>query len=255
MSLKDKIELLYIPAHVAIIMDGNGRWAKKNGKDRHFGHQEGVVSVRKIVEAAGSIGIKYLTLYTFSTENWKRPQEEVDALMDLMVSAIKKETPDLMAKNVRLLTIGDIERLPEKTRINLNACIKETSSNTGLTLILALSYSSRWEITNTIKQIAHKIKSGELDSCDITEDYISNHLSTKNFPEPDLLIRTGGEYRISNFLLWQMAYSELYFTDTYWPEFREENLYEAIISYQTRERRFGKTGEQVQSEVKRNTDK
>jgi undecaprenyl diphosphate synthase len=254
MSLKNKIERAYLPNHIAIIMDGNGRWAKKNGKNRHFGHQEGVVSVRKIVEAAGSIGIGFLTLYTFSTENWNRPKEEVEALMDLMVSAIKKETPDLMKKNVRLLAIGDLERLPLRTRTNLDASINETSENTGLTLILALSYSSRWEITDVLKKIATKVKSGQLEIDQITENYISSQLTTNNIPYPDLLILTGGEFRISNFLMWQMAYSELYFTDVYWPEFREENLYEAILSYQARERRFGKTGEQVQSEIKSNTN-
>lgn len=255
MSLKNKIEQSSLPVHIAIIMDGNGRWAKLHGKDRFFGHQEGVVSVRKVVEAAGGLGIKYLTLYTFSTENWNRPREEVDALMDLMVTAIKRETPDLMAQNVRLLAIGNIGRLPEKTRENLEACIRETSNNTGLSLVLALSYSSRWEMTEAVKSIATAVKNGEYDADSINESFISDHLTTKGIPDPDLLIRTGGEFRISNFLMWQLSYSELYFTETYWPEFREENLYEAILDYQTRERRFGKTGEQVQSEIKSNTEK
>jgi undecaprenyl diphosphate synthase len=213
--------------------------------DRYMGHQEGVVSVRKVVEAAGEIGINYLTLYTFSTENWNRPQEEVDALMDLMVIAVQREADDLIKNNVRLLAIGDISRLPQITKDNLNTCIEKTSKNTGLTLILALSYSSRWEITEATKNIAKKIKEGKLEIENITEETVSSHLLTQNIPDPDLLIRTGGEYRISNYLLWQLAYSELYFTSVYWPEFRADNLYEAILDFQKRERRFGKTGEQI----------
>jgi undecaprenyl diphosphate synthase len=243
--MREEIDLTRLPEHIAIIMDGNGRWAQKNGMDRYMGHQEGVVSVRKVVEAAGDIGIKYLTVYTFSTENWKRPQEEVDALMALMVTAIQRETPDLMANNVRLQTIGDVGRLPEVTKKNLDACVEETGRNTGLTLVLALSYSSRWEITEAAKKIAEQVKGGSLEIDKITEKIVSNHLSTKNIPDPDLLIRTGGENRISNFLMWQLSYAELYFTDVFWPEFRAENLYEAIVDYQKRERRFGKTGEQV----------
>ena len=246
--MKEKIDLTQLPKHIAIIMDGNGRWAQKNGMDRYMGHQEGVVSVRKIVEAAGDIGIKYLTVYTFSTENWNRPAEEVDALMSLMVTAIQRETPDLMANNVRLQTIGDIDRLPKITRENLDACIEETSQNTGLTLVLALSYSSRWEVVEATKKIANKVKEGCLEIDKITEETISEHLLTTYIPDPDLLIRTGGEYRISNFLMWQLSYAELYFTNTYWPEFRENDLYEAILDYQKRERRFGKTGEQVKTE-------
>jgi len=255
MSIKNKIEQSGLPVHIAIIMDGNGRWAKKNGLDRYLGHQEGVVSVRKIVEAAGEIGISYLTLYTFSTENWNRPQQEVDSLMDLMVTAIKKETPDLMVKNVRLVSIGDLERLPLNTRANLEECIRQTAKNTGLTLVLALSYSSRWEITEAVKKIIYEVSENQLDISQINEQQISAHLTTKEIPDPDLLIRTGGEYRISNFLMWQLSYSELYFTDVYWPEFRAENLYDAILSYQSRERRFGKTGEQIQTEIKSNTKK
>ncbi len=247
MSLKDKIELTALPKHIAIIMDGNGRWAQKQGKYRFWGHQEGVVSVRKIVEAAVGLGLEYMTLYTFSTENWKRPQEEVDALMELMVKAVRRETPDLMKNNVRIRMIGDISRLPQATQENLQDCLDETSENTGLTLVLALSYSSRWEITEAVKQIASKVKEGNLDIDRINEDTISGYLNTKDMPDPDLLVRTGGEYRISNFLMWQLSYSELYFTDIYWPEFREESLYEAILDFQSRERRFGKTGEQVQS--------
>jgi undecaprenyl diphosphate synthase len=246
MSLKEEIDLKQLPVHIAVIMDGNGRWAQKNGMERFMGHKEGVVSVRKIVEAAGSLGIKYLTVYTFSTENWNRPQEEVDALMALMVTAVRRETKDLMANNVRLRTIGDVDRLPPLTRKELDACIEETKNNTGLNLILALSYSSRWELTEAVKKIAGEIKDGTLSLAQIDEQIVSNHLITKDIPDPDLLIRTGGEFRISNYLLWQLAYAELYFTDTYWPDFREENLYAAIVDYQKRERRFGKTGEQIQ---------
>ncbi|GHT62130.1 isoprenyl transferase [Bacteroidia bacterium] len=246
MSLKEEIDLKRLPVHIAIIMDGNGRWAQKNGMERFMGHQEGVVSVRKVVEAAGQLGIKYLTVYTFSTENWSRPQEEVDALMALMVMAVQRETKDLMANNVRLRTIGDIDRLPALTRRELDACIEETKDNTGLALILALSYSSKREMTEAVKKIAQEVKDGTLAVSQIDETIISRHLFTKDIPDPDLLIRTGGEFRISNYLLWQSAYSELYFTDTYWPDFREENLYAAIVDYQKRERRFGKTGEQIQ---------
>jgi undecaprenyl diphosphate synthase len=245
MSLKKEIDLTLLPAHIAIIMDGNGRWAKKRGLDRFYGHKEGVVSVRKIVEAAGELGIKYLTVYTFSTENWNRPQEEIDALMSLMVSAIQQETPDLMENNVRLSAIGDLDRIPEHTRRNLEASMNETAQNTGLNLILALSYSSRWELTEAVKNISREVKSGKINLENINEKTIVNFLNTKNIPDPDLLIRTGGEKRISNYLLWQLAYAELYFTNVFWPEFREENLYEAILDYQARERRFGKTSEQL----------
>jgi undecaprenyl diphosphate synthase len=245
MSLREKIDLKRLPVHIAIIMDGNGRWAQKNGMERFMGHQEGVVSVRKIVEATGQLGIKYLTVYTFSTENWSRPQEEVDALMALMITAVRRETKDLMANNVRLRTIGDIDRLPSLTRQELDACMEDTKDNTGLTLILALSYSSKWELTEAVKKIIREVKDGTLAVSQINETIISSHLSTKDIPDPDLLIRTGGEFRISNYLLWQLAYSELYFTDTYWPDFREENLFAAIVDYQKRERRFGKIGEQI----------
>jgi undecaprenyl diphosphate synthase len=249
--MKDKIDLTRLPKHIAIIMDGNGRWAQQNGHDRYVGHQEGVVSVRKVVEAAGEIGIKYLTVYTFSTENWNRPQAEVDALMALVVTAIRRETPDLMRNNVRLLAIGDLDRLPAETRSNLDWCIDETSHNTGLTLILALSYSSRWEITEAARQIARQVREGKLSVEAIDEQTLSEALTTRNIPDPDLLIRTGGEYRISNYLLWQLAYAELYFTPVYWPEFRGENLYEAIVDFQQRERRFGKTGEQINQKISR----
>ncbi|MDD2436185.1 MAG: isoprenyl transferase [Massilibacteroides sp.] len=245
MSLKDKIDKTNLPHHVAIIMDGNGRWAKMRGKDRSFGHQEGVVSVRKIVEAATAIGLKYITVYTFSTENWNRPEEEVRALMQLLVSAIHRETPDLMKNNVRLLAIGDLSQLPDDARATLQECIEQTSVNRGTTLVLALSYSSRWEITDAVRQIAEKVKTKELNPEEITETLVSDFLTTRLVPDPDLLIRTGGEKRLSNFLLWQLSYAELYFTDIFWPDFREEELYGAILYYQQRERRFGKTSEQI----------
>jgi undecaprenyl diphosphate synthase len=226
-------------------MDGNGRWAQERGLDRVYGHQEGVTSVKKAIETASNIGVKYLTLYTFSTENWNRPKGEVDALMDLMVIAIKRELPEMMEEQVRLNVIGDIEQLPPQTKETLVSCIDETSGNTGLNLVLAISYSSRWEITTAVKNIATKVAFGSLDLDSIDETLVSQHLTTNRIPDPDLLIRTGGEYRISNFLMWQLSYSELYFTDVFWPDFREENLYEAIVDYQKRERRFGKTGDQI----------
>ena len=244
MSLSEQIDKNRMPQHVAIIMDGNGRWAKAHGMERNYGHQEGVTSVRKIVEAARKINLKYLTLYTFSTENWNRPEEEIHALMSLLVTAIHRETPDLMKNNVRLMAIGNLNRLPENARKTLDDCIKQTSKNTGTTVVLALSYSARWEITEAAKQIASEVANGTLTLDEITENKISACLTTNNIPDPDLLIRTGGEKRISNFLLWQISYAELYFTDIFWPEFREEELYDAILYYQQRERRFGKTSEQ-----------
>ncbi len=245
MSLIEKIDKNRLPRHVAIIMDGNGRWAKAKGKDRSFGHQEGVVSVRKIMDAVTQLGLKYLTLYTFSTENWNRPEEEVQALMSLLVSAIHRETPDMMKKNVRLTAIGDLSRLREDAYNTLQECIDTTSANTGTTLVLALSYSSRWEITRAARQLAQEGLEQKINPNDITEAMVSDHLTTKNIPDPDLLIRTGGEKRISNFLLWQLSYAEFFFTDVFWPDFREEELYEAILYYQQRERRFGKTSEQL----------
>ena len=245
MSLIEKIDKNRLPRHVAIIMDGNGRWAKAKGKDRSFGHQEGVVSVRKIMDAVTQLGLKYLTLYTFSTENWNRPEEEVQALMSLLVSAIHRETPDMMKKNVRLTAIGDLSRLREDAYNTLQECIDTTSANTGTTLVLALSYSSRWEITRAARQLAEEVLEQKINPNDITEAMVSDHLTTKNIPDPDLLIRTGGEKRISNFLLWQLSYAEFFFTDVFWPDFREEELYEAILYYQQRERRFGKTSEQL----------
>ena len=245
MSLIEKIDKNRLPRHVAIIMDGNGRWAKAKGKDRSFGHQEGVVSVRKIMDAVTQLGLKYLTLYTFSTENWNRPEEEVQALMSLLVSAIHRETPDMMKKNVRLTAIGDLSRLREDAYNTLQECIDTTSANTGTTLVLALSYSARWEITRAARQLAQEVLEQKINPNDITEAMVSDHLTTKNIPDPDLLIRTGGEKRISNFLLWQLSYAEFFFTDVFWPDFREEELYEAILYYQQRERRFGKTSEQL----------
>ncbi len=245
MSLIEKIDKNRLPRHVAIIMDGNGRWAKAKGKDRSFGHQEGVVSVRKIMDAVTQLGLKYLTLYTFSTENWNRPEEEVQALMSLLVSAIHRETPEMMKKNVRLTAIGDLSRLREDAYNTLQECIDTTSANTGTTLVLALSYSSRWEITRAARQLAQEVLEQKINPNDITEAMVSDHLTTKNIPDPDLLIRTGGEKRISNFLLWQLSYAEFFFTDVFWPDFREEELYEAILYYQQRERRFGKTSEQL----------
>ena len=245
MSLIEKIDKSRLPNHVAIIMDGNGRWAKAQGKERSYGHQEGVVSVRKIMDAVTQLGLKYLTLYTCSTENWNRPDEEVQALMSLLVSAIHRETPDMMKKNVRLTAIGDLSRLRQDAYDTLQECIQTTAGNTGTTLVLALSYSSRWEITAAAKRLAQEVLEKKITPDDITEEMISNHLTTSHIPDPDLLIRTGGEQRVSNFLLWQLSYSEFYFTNVYWPDFREEELYEAILYYQQRERRFGKTSEQL----------
>lgn len=245
MSLVEKIDKSRLPEHVAVIMDGNGRWAKQRNLDRSMGHVEGVNTVRRITETASELGVKYLTLYTFSTENWNRPKEEVDALMNLIVVAIERETPDLIKNNVRLTMVGDIDRMPEFAAARLRKCMDDTSHCTGLTLILALSYSSRWEIIEACKSIASQVKSGEIAVDDITDELFSKNLSTKDIPDPDLLIRTAGDYRISNYLLWQIAYSELYFTQVYWPDFSKEDFYAAVIDYQSRERRFGKTSEQV----------
>ena len=245
MDHKSAINPNNIPKHVAIIMDGNGRWAKQHGEDRIFGHHEGVNSVREIVEACGEIGVKYLTLYAFSTENWNRPKEEVDALMELLVSTISLETETLHKKGVKLKVIGDVESLPITCQKELAESIKKTENNTRVTLILALSYSSRWEITNAVKQISAKVKEGSISPEQINANLVDQYLSTKDYPEPELMIRTSGEHRISNFLLWQLAYSEFYFTDVLWPDFRKQEFYEAILSYQNRERRFGKTSEQI----------
>ena len=248
-TLKDKIDMSRIPQHVAVIMDGNGRWAKLHGKERLFGHYNGVESVRAVITASVQLGVKYLTLYTFSTENWNRTKAEVDGLMELLVENIVKETPTFHEKNIRFTTIGNNSLLPEKALRKLEECIAETASNSGMTLVLALSYSSRWEITDAVRRIADKVKNGELNVEDIDDDVVSNNLTTAGIPDPELLIRTSGELRLSNYLLWQMAYTELYFTDTLWPDFREESFYEAIVDYQKRERRFGKTSEQLEREL------
>ena len=232
-----------LPKHIAITMDGNGRWAKTKGKLRVFGHKNGVKAVRDTVEAAAEIGIEFLTLYAFSTENWKRPESEVNALMTLLVSAISKETKTLMDNNIRLSTIGDTESLPSKAKKELLQAIEKTKNNSRMTLVLALSYSGRWDIINAVNTI---VKEDNVNR-DITEEEFQQYLTTKSVPDPELLIRTSGEYRISNFLLWQIAYSELYFTDTLWPDFRKEDLEKAILDYQSRERRFGKTSEQIQN--------
>lgn len=245
MGFKEQIDTARLPQHIAIIMDGNGRWAKEKGKLRVFGHHNGVLSVRDVVEGAGELGVKYLTLYTFSSENWNRPKYEVTAIMELLISTINKEIKKLMENNVRLNMIGDIDMLPKKCGDELNNAINKTAGNTGLVLTLALSYSSRREIVQATKAIAQKVASGEIKAEDISEEMLSQHLHTANMPDPELLIRTSGEYRISNYLLWQIAYAELYFTDKLWPDFRREDLYEAILDYQKRERRFGLTSEQV----------
>jgi undecaprenyl diphosphate synthase len=236
----EKIDKAHLPQHVAVIMDGNGRWAKMRGYERIFGHTAGVKSVREVTEAAAEIGLEYLTLYAFSTENWDRPQEEVGALMELLVDSIQKETPTLNKNNIRLMAIGNIDRLPTNVREKLQVCIDQTAKNTGLTLVLALSYSSRWEITNAVSQICKEIQEGKMQLNDISSELVSSHLTTKAIPDPDLMIRTSGELRISNFLLWQLAYSEFYFTDTQWPDFRKDDFYKAIYDFQHRERRFGK---------------
>ncbi len=235
-----------LPKHVAIIMDGNGRWAKEQGQDRLFGHYQGVVSVRKVVEAATELGIPYLTLYAFSTENWDRPEQEVTGLMTLFVDTLSKEVPDLHKNNIKLHFIGNIDMLPKDAKIALAEAAALTAQNTGLTLIIALSYSSRWELVEATKIIAQKVQNGQLAIEDINDATISENLSTSDFPDPALMIRTSGECRISNFLLYQLAYAELYFTDTRWPEFRKDDLVKALLDFQSRERRFGKTSEQVQ---------
>ena len=245
---KGDINLDILPEHIAIVMDGNGRWAKQKGFDRIFGHTNGINTVRQITEATAEVGIKYLTLYTFSTENWNRPQEEIHGIMKLLVESIEKESETFRKNNVRLLAIGDLLRLPEDVNKKLQTCIAETSSNTGLSLVLALSYSSRWEITNAIKNIAKDCLSGKIDDIGlIDETVISDYLTTRNIPDPDIVIRTGGDIRISNFLLWQAAYAEFFFTKTYWPEFTKDEFFRIISEFQNRERRFGKTSEQIKS--------
>ena len=244
-ELIKKLDPGLLPRHVAMIMDGNGRWAKQRGLARGEGHMQGITSVRLVTELSSDLGIKYLTLYAFSTENWNRPQEEVDTLMYLIGWAIERELPDLIRNNVQIHLIGDIGRIPEEARQKLIGCREKTSHCTGLNLGICISYSGRWEIERAARTIAEKVRDGQLEADDITEATIASHLSTYPFPDPDLLIRTGGEERISNFLLWQIAYSELYFTRTLWPDFGKEAYAEALIDYQNRERRFGKTSEQI----------
>lgn len=245
MSLLEQIDKQKVPQHIAIIMDGNGRWAKQQGENRIYGHYEGVNSVREVVEASAMAGVKFLTLYAFSTENWNRPKEEVDAIMELLVATITMETQQLHKNNVRLQAIGNLNSLPASCQQELNESIELTAKNTGLTLVLALSYSSKWEIVNVMQQIAQQVQQSKLKPEDITENTIEGFLCTKHIPDPELMIRTSGEHRISNFLLWQLAYAEFYFTDKLWPEFRKEDLFSAILNYQNRERRFGKTSEQI----------
>ncbi|CAN5453614.1 isoprenyl transferase [soil metagenome] len=245
MGVREQINPGKIPLHIAIIMDGNGRWAKQKGKLRVFGHQSGVKAVRDTTEGAAEIGVKYLTLYAFSTENWSRPKKEVDALMELLVHTISKERPTLNKNDIRLLAIGNLDSLPKKCHAELMEAIEDTKNNKRMSLILALSYSSKWEITEAVKLIAEKVKTGELKAEDINEEMISDNLTTKGIPDPELMIRTSGEYRISNYLLWQLAYAELYFTEKLWPDFRREDLFEAIADFQKRERRFGMVSEQL----------
>lgn len=248
--MKDLIDKTLIPKHIAVIMDGNGRWAKKKGLARVFGHRNAIQAVREISEACGEIDVKYLTLYAFSTENWTRPKAEVEALMLLLVEAIKDELPTLMKNNVKLLSIGDISDLPKSTQQQLTTAMDATKNNTGLNLIIALSYSGKWDILEATKKIAEHVKQGKLHTEDIDEALFSNYLSTNFAPDVDLMIRTGGDYRISNFMLWQLAYAELYIMENlYWPDFRKQHLFEAILDFQRRERRFGKTSEQMKTAI------
>ncbi|WP_162053613.1 isoprenyl transferase [Pontibacter pamirensis] len=245
MNLKDNVNLGNLPRHIAVIMDGNGRWAKQRGGLRIFGHQNAIKAVRDTVEGAAELGVEYLTLYAFSTENWSRPKAEVTALMTLLVSTIRKETATLNKNNIRLQSIGDTASLPQACQRELLEAIELTKQNSRMTLVLALSYSGRWDITQAMQKVALKVEQGQLQPADVNETTVAKHLSTAGMPDPELLIRTSGEQRISNFLLWQLAYTELYITELLWPDFRREQLYEAIISYQNRERRFGKTSEQI----------
>ncbi len=245
MGYKEQLDLKRLPKHIAIIMDGNGRWAKKKGNPRIYGHSNGVVAVRDTVEAAAELGLEYLTLYAFSTENWNRPRIEIDALMSLLVSTINKETKTLLENNVKLRAIGDLESMPKKVANQLKGAIEKTKMNTGLNLVLSLSYSSRWEILNAAKNMAKDVYEEKLDCADINDTVFEKYLTTSGIPDPELLIRTSGEYRVSNYLLWQIAYAELYFTPVLWPDFRREHFYQAITDFQNRERRFGKISEQV----------
>ncbi len=249
MDFKSQVNTLKLPEHVAVIMDGNGRWAQQKGYERVFGHKNGVGSVRNISEAAAEIGVKYLTLYSFSKENWNRPENEVNALMGLLVETINSEMDTLIKNQIRLRIIGDLNSLPKKVTKNLSNAIDKTSGNKRMDLILALSYGSKWEIINAIKQIAEKIKKEKIQPEDINEDVFSKHLTTANIPNPELLIRTGGEKRVSNFLLWQISYTELYFTDVLWPDFQKNHFYEALVEFQNRKRRFGKIKEQIENDI------
>lgn len=246
-TLIQQIDNQKLPKHIAIIMDGNGRWAEEQGQDRLYGHFHGVESVRNIVEGCAELGVQYLTLYAFSTENWDRPPQEVQGLMTLLVETIRKEVPTLNKNNIRLHVIGDTSLLPDFAKAELFEAIQLTEQNNGLNLIMALSYSSRWELVNAVKHIALDVEAGNLKANDIDQNTLQQYLTTSNFPDPELMIRTSGEFRISNFLLYQLAYAELYFTSTRWPEFRKKHLYEAIIDFQNRERRFGKTGQQIKT--------
>ncbi len=245
--MEQELDKKRIPTHIAIIMDGNGRWAKERGKERSFGHQAGVDTVRRITSECVRLGVKFLTLYTFSTENWSRPETEIAALMGLVLSSLEDEI--FMKNNVRFQVVGDMQRLPQSVQDKLRETMEHTAQNTAMTMVVALSYSSRWELTKAAKSIASDVKAGILQLEDITEELMNQRLETAFMPDPELLIRTGGELRISNYMLWQIAYSELYFCDTYWPDFNEANLHQAIASYQARQRRFGKTGMQVESEA------
>ena len=247
-DLISRLDMTRLPRHVAMIMDGNGRWAQQRGSQRSEGHTEGVVSVRKVTELSSDLGISFLTLYAFSTENWNRPKEEVELLMHLIGVTIEEETPHLVRNNVKLHLIGDIGRIPEASRLRLMRCVEATAGCTGLTLCMCLSYSSRWELTETVRKLAQQCESGQLSAEKINEGIVTSALNTAGIPDPDLLIRTGGERRISNFLLWQIAYSELYFTPTLWPDFDKEAYVEALLDYQRRERRYGMTSEQVAKE-------
>jgi undecaprenyl diphosphate synthase len=245
MSLRRKIDTLKLPVHIAIIMDGNGRWARQRGQERIFGHQQGVKAVREVIECAAELGLRYLTLYTFSTENWNRPDNEISALMSIMVQSLNDETDTLIKNNIKLKAIGDVDRLAKDVRARLSETIDLTSSANGLTLVVALSYSSRWEIVEAARRLAADVSEGKLNPSSIGENDFEKYLSTYGIPDPELMIRTSGELRVSNFLLWQLAYTELYFTELLWPDFGKEEFYKAIIDFQKRERRFGKTSEQV----------
>lgn len=245
--MKEAIDKEKIPSHIAIIMDGNGRWAQKKGAMRIFGHKNAMNAVREVIEGSAELGVEYLTLYAFSTENWSRPQDEINALMQILVSAIADEVGTMMKNNIRLSMIGDLNSLPQVCQSNLLKAMETTGKNTGLTVTLALSYSGKWDIEGALKSIVEKVVNNEIAKEDISQDLIAAHLNTKGIPDPELLIRTSGELRISNFMLWQMAYSELFFTEVLWPDFKKEHLHEAILAYQKRERRFGKTGAQIKS--------